>query len=63
MTTRLRGHTVWLGVALLLCFAAGIALAEEWEKVLIPARPDMPLANPVTTMEILPRCHCSKIVR
>lgn len=54
MMTRLRGRTVLLGVLLLLCCVAGVALAEEWEKVLIPARPDMPLANPITTTEIPP---------
>jgi len=52
--TRLRGRTVLLVVPLLLCFTAGLAPAEEWEKVLIPARPDMPLANPITTTEIPP---------
>src|SRR5262249_53961686 len=54
MMTRLRRSAVWLGVALLLCCAAGSVLAEEWEKVLIPARPDMPLAKPITTTEIPP---------
>lgn len=35
-----------------LLLAAGVAYSEDWEKVLTPARPGMPLANPVTTTEI-----------
>jgi hypothetical protein len=38
----------------LLCACATAAPAQEWEKVLIPAQPDMPLANPVTTTDIPP---------
>src|SRR5215813_226326 len=54
MMMRLRGRMVWLEVLLLLGLTAGLVPAEEWEKVLIPARSDLPLANPITTTEIPP---------
>ena len=43
-----------LGMLSLLGVSASLALAEEWEKILTPARPGLPLANPVTTIEIPP---------
>lgn len=52
--TRCRVYALCCAVSLLLGAAAPRALAEDWEKVLIPARPDMPLANAVTTTEIPP---------
>ena len=36
------------------CLAPTVVWAENWETILTPARPGMPLANPITTAELPP---------
>lgn len=52
MMRRRRVYTVVCSILALLYALVGVTGAEDWEKLLTPARPDMPLANPVTTTEI-----------